>query len=141
MIFRDTLALAASALTDADLSDRATLLEQAIEEHYNVVVAGERTSCGHGEDRRGLCRPFGYLPAAEPGRWLPLLLLNATSVGSGRQIIASDIYIGAESPDADQCKELFPHSYSAFEVLASGGSDAPVPRASGRMPDARHRAR
>ncbi len=123
MIFRDTLALAVSAVTGADLADRATLLEQAIEEHYNAVVAGERTSCGLDEDRRGLCRPFGYLPSPAPGRWLPLLLLNATSVNSGRQIIASDLYIGAESPDPMHCLELFPHSYSIYEVLASGGTD------------------
>jgi hypothetical protein len=120
MIFRDTLALVISALARADVADRATFLEQAIEEHYNAVVVGERTACGETEDRRGLCRPFGYLPKPGHDRWLPLLLLNATSVDSGRQIIASDLYIGAESPDPAHCTELFPHSYSVFEVLASG---------------------
>lgn len=127
-IFRDTLALVISTAGGIDVADRAALLEQAIEQHYNEVVSGERTPCGR-EDRRGLCRPFGYLPSPAPGRWAPLLLLNATSVDSGRQIIASDLYIGAESPDPAHCHEPFPHSYSVFEVLASGGPrDTPGPR-------------
>ena len=72
MIFRDTLALVVSAVARADVADRATFLEQAIEEHYNAVVGGERTPCGEAEDRRGLCRPFGYLPKPGHDRWLPL---------------------------------------------------------------------
>ena len=120
-IFRDTLALIVSAFTGVNIADRAALLEQAIEEHYNAIVSGERTPCGEAEDHRGLCRPFGYLPVADGHGWHPLLLLNATSVDSGRQIIASDLYIGAEFPDPAHCRELFPHSYSVFEVLASGG--------------------
>ena len=121
VIFRDTLALIVSAVAGTDIADRAALLEQAIEQHYNDVVSDERTPCGDDEDRRGLCRPFGYLPSPAPGRWLPLLLLNATSVDSGRQIIASDLFVGAESPAPGHCFEPYPHSYSIFEVLASGG--------------------
>jgi hypothetical protein len=130
-IFRDTLALVVSGVTGTHVVDRAGLLEQAIEEHYNAVVSGERTHCGDAEDRRGLCRPFGYLPSPAPGQWLPLLMLNATSVDSGRQIIASDLYLGAESPDPAHCSELFPHSYSIYEVLASGSPGGPH-----RMPEA-----
>jgi hypothetical protein len=126
-IFRDTLALIVSAVAGVDVDDRAALLEEAIEQHYNEVVSGERTPCGDDEDRRGLCRPFGYLPAPAPGRWQPLLLLNATSVDSGRQIIVSDLYIGAESPAPGRCTEPYPHSYSVFEVLASGGPPPTAP--------------
>jgi len=131
VIFRDTLALVVSAVADTEVADRAALLEQAIEQHYNEVVSGERTPCGDAEDRRGLCRPFGYLSSPAPGRWQPMLLLNATSVDSGRQIIASDLYIGAESPAPGRCVEPYPHSYSVFEVLASGGPphDDPGPGA------------
>ncbi len=84
-------------VTGVAVADRAALLEQAIEQHYNVIVSGERTPCGGAEIPRSL--PSLRLPAGGgAGRWLPLLLLNATSVDSGRQIMASDLDIGADSP-------------------------------------------
>ena len=127
LVFRDGLAFIVSAVTGTELADRATLLEQAMEQHFNAIVHGERTACGGPKDERGLCRPFGYLPAAAPHHWLPLLFLNAASVETGRQIIAADIDIGADSPAPGRCQEPYPFSYSVFELLASGGDSGASP--------------
>lgn len=122
---RDSLAVLFSALTGTNVEDRAALLEQSMEAHYSTVVAGGDAACsGDDDDARGLCRPFGYLPPLKDGVWLPLLFLNATSVDSGRQIIATDLDIGAESGNHERCDDLYPFSYSVFEVLASGGPPA-----------------
>ena len=129
LVFRDGLAFVLSAVTGTEAADRATLLEQSIEEHFNAIVHGERSPCGGAKDQRGLCRPFGYLPAAAPHHWLPLLFLNAASVETGRQIIAADIDIGADSPAPGRCQEPYPFSYSVFELLASGGDSGASPGA------------
>ena len=117
---RDSLAFFVSLVTGEQIADRAVLLEQAMEEHYNDIVLGERTPCGGAADRRGLCRPFGYLDLKNHERWLPLLFLSATSAHSGRQIIVPDLQIGVDSPDPRRCTELYPFSPSVFAIMASG---------------------
>ena len=118
---RDSLSFLVSLVTGEEVPDRAVLLEQAMERHYNNVVFGERTSCGGGEDRRGLCRPFGYLDLGDHDHWLPLLFLDATSAHTGGQIIVPDLRIGADSPDSEHCTEVYPFSLSVFEIMASSG--------------------
>jgi hypothetical protein len=109
--FRDYFALLAP-------SDRAVLLEQGIERHYNHVVHGEKSACGGQDDKRGFCRPFGYV--RESGdHWRPLLMLNATSVDSGRPILVSDIYTPVISPDLQDCKDLFVVANNVFELYAT----------------------
>jgi hypothetical protein len=98
-------------------SDRATLLEEAIERHYNSIVFGERTACQGENDLRGLCRPFGYLPNLNRTRWMPILLLNATAVDSGKPIIASDVYTAVASCVQRDCKPLFSAAHNVFELF------------------------
>ena len=114
--FRDALASLFSTITGASVADRAALLEQAIEAQYNAVVTGEHSPCGGAEDQRGLCRPFGYLPKAAPGRWLPLLFLNAASVDSGRQIMATDLEVG-DSPEPAAAASSIPSPTASSKFL------------------------
>ena len=95
-------------------SDRAVLLERAIERHYNHIVHGKRSWCGDKDDR-GLCAPFGYLTQA-PKPWLPLLLLNATSMDNGRPILMSDIHTPVRNV---KCDSLFVVAQNAFELYAT----------------------
>jgi hypothetical protein len=80
-----------------DSDDRAALLERAFEVRYATLLAEPKSFASRlgtmiGSDpelanRRGLARPLGYTSTAT--RWMPLLLLNATSVDTGRRVIAS----------------------------------------------------
>ncbi|MGY3149561.1 hypothetical protein ACVWYQ_006560 [Bradyrhizobium sp. USDA 3397] len=107
--FRDHFALLSP-------SDRATLLEQGIERHYNAVVHGSRTACGGREDLRGFCRPFGYPRQDE--RWTPLLLLNATSMDNGRPILVSDLQLAVSPQDRANCPMLSVLGQNLFELYA-----------------------
>ncbi|WOH50680.1 hypothetical protein [Bradyrhizobium sp. sBnM-33] len=110
--FRDHFALLAP-------SNRAVLLEQAIERHYNKVVHGKKTACGGPEDERGFCGAFGYLSPHDAKGWQPLLLLNATSMDNGRPILMSDIYTAVTSAASQKCKGLFVVAQNAFELYAT----------------------
>jgi hypothetical protein len=109
--FRDQFALLAP-------SDRAVLLEQGIERHFNKVVHGNKTECGGPDDERGLCRAFGYVQPGTNG-WKPLLLLNATSMDNGRPVLVSDLQLPVVSPDRRNCGNLFVVSQNVFELYAS----------------------
>jgi hypothetical protein len=87
-------------------ADRAVLLEQAFERHYRRFTAEDHTarSC---PDRpgpatpgyEGLCRPFGHhLDATTAGAWVPIFLINGTSVFSGRRIVVTDVATTSASP-------------------------------------------
>jgi hypothetical protein len=102
LIFRDNIAIPAPIRRGVLFSDRAVLLEQAMERHYNGIVHGSQTECGGAEDERGLCQALGYLGKTMHARWSPLLFLNATSVDTGRQIIASDMDFAYASPRSEQ---------------------------------------
>ncbi|TYO61383.1 hypothetical protein FXV83_38370 [Bradyrhizobium hipponense] len=108
LVWRDPFGLVAP-------HDRAVLLEQSIERHYNYVVHGTRSPCQGREDERGLCHPFGYLSQG-PGHWLPLLLLNATSMDTGRPTLISDIQTGISSAN---CNRLFISVQNLFEMYAT----------------------
>jgi len=113
--------------------DRSALLEQSMERHYNnVVFLDSDRACGpagasEGEDKgideRGLCKRFGYLQNQredEHEPWLPVLLLNSTTVERGRPLITSDIFLScpAIAPRA-KFKDLFPTTLDFFELLNS----------------------
>lgn len=112
------------------IEDRAALIEQAWERHYDSVTTsgheGHGLACDENTDH-GLCRRFGYISSTTAGSWLPLLLLNGTSVETGRRIIVSDlistrdsILNGQHSPTA-----LYSAAYDVFELLSS---PAPLPQ-------------
>jgi hypothetical protein len=119
--------------TRGPYQDRSALLEESMERHYNKVVFREdNRACGpiddkgidpKGTDKKGFCKPFGYLKnQKENGRepWLPLLLLNSTTVERGRPLITSDIFLScpAIAPRA-KFKDLFPTALDFFELLNS----------------------
>jgi hypothetical protein len=109
----------------ADGDDRAALLERAFEARYARSLAEpvnifRRLGILMGADqellnRRGLARPLGY--HGDDGRWTPLLLLNATSVDTGRRIIASEVWPSYRDKKGQNVR-VFPDAYDLFEVLS-----------------------
>jgi len=138
--FRDNLSPPEYLLTGASLlkDDRAALVERAWEGYFDRVIAGEKarsfaTAAAESSDAAtGLRRPFGYLALEldrHEGAWLPLLLLNGTSVDKGTRIIASDLV--STRPDAgsmeivSSCSKasrgrapLYPAAFDLFEMLS-----------------------
>ena len=118
--FRDLFAPASYVVGGASLiEDRAALLEESWERHYEHVM-GTGPRCNRGG---GLCRGFARLNAfyAAPGHelsWVPLLLLNGTSVKTGRRIIASDLASVWFGQDGNPLG-LFPEAYDLFEAMSS----------------------
>ena len=115
------------------IDDRAALLEQSWERHYNYVVGGQgplfQTGAACGEDSdKGLCRRFGYVEKklGQEG-WLPLLLLNGTSVETGRRIIASDLISTMKVTDQENGKvsrlPLYSEAFDLFELLSTPCAD------------------
>ncbi len=107
------------------IEDRAALLEEAWERHYESVTTPGRgehgAACGV-DAGRGLCRRFGYISATNPAGWLPLLLLNGTSVETGRRIIVSDVNSTRDSLNAQGQhvpQALYSAAYDVFELLSS----------------------
>ncbi len=120
--FRDNFAPARYIVAGPSmLDDRAALLERAFEQHYEAVVGAGAS--GSGTTEVGLRRRFGYLPlayakTADDTSWLPLLLLNVTSVQTGRRIVVSDL--ASTFPDrARQPKGLYTQAYDLFELMSS----------------------
>ena len=102
-------------------NDRAALLERAFEERYAIALAGPESgfpliaSDPEAQNRRGLARRLGYL--RQDIRWLPLLLLNGTSVDSGRRVIASELAPRYRLNGEEVL--VFPEAYDLFELLAT----------------------
>ncbi len=103
--------------------DRAALLEEAFEARYARSLQDpqpfrSRIGVLIGPDPEldpphGLARPLGY--AGKGGRWTPLLLLNTTSVDSGRRLIASEL--APTYRYKEQELRLFPEALDLFEAL------------------------
>ena len=117
------------------IEDRAALIEEAWERHYDSVTnAGHATNgaaCGD-DTRHGLCRRFGYTKLAPAGSWAPLLLLTGTSVDTGRRIIVSDLTSTRDSIANGQHSPVALYS-AAFDVFELLSSPLPPPR---RRPNA-----
>jgi hypothetical protein len=110
--------------TKSWIEDRAALLEEAWERHYDSVTTpghgGHGVSCGD-DGSHGLCRRFGYI-SATAGDWLPLLLLNGTSVETGRRIIVSDLASTRDSINSEgehRPEALYAAAYDVFELLSA----------------------
>ena len=111
------------------LPDRAALLEQSWERHYDYVVNSGSTWLSSGSScdeasRSGLCRRFGYLAdhpalARKPAAWLPLLFLNGTSVQTGRRIVTADLVPTAASLNRPSRDAIYPQAYDLFEAMSS----------------------
>ena len=115
--------------------DRAALVERAWERHYDQIVRGEMPGyfgqlvqdlAAPTERRSGLRGRFGFLSdklAKLEGDWLPVLLLNGTSVGTGARIIASDLISTRAAPVSDGNPahgrfSIYPAAFDVFEMLA-----------------------
>ncbi len=112
----------------------AALVERAWERHYDQVVRrdipdffgqlAEDLAATKGPDS-GLRKKFGFLPdklAKLDGAWLPLLLLNGTSVATGARIIASDLISTRAAPGGDGHPpgrfSIYPAAFDVFEMLS-----------------------
>jgi hypothetical protein len=99
--------------------DRAALVEKAWEDHFDRVVDSKPGQEG------GLRRPFGYVSETldKDGAWLPLLLLNGTSVDSGTRILVSDIVSTRKASLSDKNsvgrRSLYPAAFDLFEMLST----------------------
>ncbi len=115
--------------------DRAALVEQAWERHYDQVVRGEipgfsgqlyqDLAAPKGPDS-GLRERFGFVSdkiAKLDGAWLPLLLLNGTSVATGARVIASDLVSTRAAPGggghAPGRFSIYPAAFDVFEMLST----------------------
>ena len=123
LVFRDQFAPPVWPFTDPDhWGNRAALLEYAWESSYLEQGRGKPEgldppwSCGVDDDV-GLCRP---LAEKKPdGFWAPLLLLNGTSVGTGRRVIASEIGPVWQKPDEHKLVALHQWAYDLFDILGA----------------------
>lgn len=128
--FRDNFApRAIPPETGSMILDRAALLEQSWERHYSYISGRSRApqNCS-AQPGKGLCRALGY---ADGEGWLPLLLLNGTSVSTGRRIIASDLISTYASPDGANGRiALYSQAYDVFELMSrpcpTDGGDCPA---------------
>jgi hypothetical protein len=114
------------------LDDRAALMERTSERHYDYVVGNHAPGFGIQlyEDifgppasQSGLQSRFGFWGKHAPhGGWVPLLLLNGTSVGTGARVIASDLIStrAASESDGDKAKRIaiYPAAFDVFEMLS-----------------------
>ena len=117
--------------------DRAALVERAWERHYDHVVKGEIPALWEQvvqdlvppeEKPSGLRGRFGFVEekTLHASGWLPLLLLNGTSVDSGTRIIASDLVSTRAAPlppggnpgNAFGRFSIYPAAFDVLEMLA-----------------------
>ncbi|MER8595741.1 hypothetical protein NKH33_30050 [Mesorhizobium sp. M1182] len=101
--------------------DRAALLEKAIEARFDLVIGEAAALQKSGGVQTGdaviqpgpLERPLGRIPGTRD--WRPLVFLNATSVETGRRVIASDILPAYQN--GDRIFRLFPEAFDLFDML------------------------
>jgi len=134
LVFRDTLRFLgglASAGSGWRWSDRASLIEQSWERHFAASLqkpAAPAPGC-----LRNLDCPFLTLrphEAADHVVWLPLLLLNGTSVSTGQRIVTSTIdpwywprkASCPRTPDDGDPKKcpVLDHAYDFHWLISSG---------------------
>ncbi|WP_426436030.1 hypothetical protein [Bradyrhizobium genosp. P] len=102
--------------------DRAVLLERSFEIRYATLLADPTSffsragqmigSDPYFSNGSGLATPLGHLTAGP--HWAPLLLLNATSVDTGRRVIASEL-APSYSDASKRQRRVFPEAYDLFE--------------------------
>jgi hypothetical protein len=133
---REFLFFGSSFLTD----DRAALVEEAWERHFDQVIAGIDPQpisqalldlTFQQEPQGGLHRPFGYVSEKlKNDSWLPLLILNSTSVNTGTRVLVSDLIsttaVQNDAQLSDPAKghplgreALYPAAFDVFEMLST----------------------
>jgi hypothetical protein len=125
------VALAANDPFRIDIrGDRAAILEQAWETRY-ASLTGQDTAMG--AVRKGdaqsnapsstlaesLSAVRNRVLTADPKGWLPMLILNGTSVTTGRRIVASDI--ATVSDEQGSLSRLFRDAYDLHELFSETG--------------------
>ena len=126
LAFRDSIQL-------PFIEDRAALLEQSWERHFDYTVTLDPAFYGIGascavDASMELCRrmahPRAFLDKEPVGnRWVPLLLLNGTSVETGRRIVSADFRsVRASGTDAGT---LYGQAYDLGEAMSSQCPDVP----------------
>src|SRR5262249_22560685 len=100
LAYRDNFPLISPITDRAVWSDRAVLLEQALERRYDLFtttgsaarICPDQPQKSSSSVATGLCRPFGYHPDPKEARaWVPLFFINGTSVFTGRRIVVGDV--------------------------------------------------
>lgn len=121
--FRDNLA--PPWVTGARLwDDRAVLLEQAWEAHYDHVSGGNAVDPAGKAIERGLHRRIGEESQAISSKpWVPLLFLNGTSVETGRRIIVAET--GAAWAPHGTRQAVYPEAFDIFEMMARQCDEEP----------------
>ena len=92
--------------------DRAAILEQAWERRYSEMT-------GKGTLAESMLSVRARVLKANPKNWLPILLLNGTSVGTGRRIITSDVDTFWRDTDGKTPVRVFRDAYDLREMFAS----------------------
>jgi hypothetical protein len=112
------------------LPDRGSLLETAFEKQFaRSLKRGAAADCG---ERAGLECPFMSLRPTE-SRWLPLLVLNGTSVGSGQRILTTTLENTYEPrdrcpyPAQDGGCHIFVSAFRFHHLLQTGEAAAKTP--------------
>ncbi len=89
--------------------DRAGVLETAWEDAFDGVYGSTR-------ETSPLSAPLQSATDTGPGRWLPLLFMNSTSVETGRRVILTPVKMNEPLPNG---RPLFIDAYDAHEFFCS----------------------
>ncbi len=118
--------------------DRAAILENAWERRY-AHLTGQRVDdpANRSTLERSLTELRNDVLNAAPNNWLPMLLLNGTSVTTGRRIIVSDVdtrYSEFSAAGNAPRRRLFRDAYDLHELLEPQRSnfDGVIPSPDGR---------
>lgn len=132
--FRDVLSFLGGVFGDA-WKDRGARVEDAMTSAYDAFTRPQ----GKGGGPAGLARPFLALgPKGTGDDWRPILLLNSTSVETGRRVEQSQVAPDYETTrvetagtNAAPCLRLFSDGYDLHELLdgSTGASPACAARA------------
>lgn len=116
-------------LTIGVRGNRAEILEQALEAHYgrltgettDFTVLRKKEGSGSVERQSTLARSLLSLRKsvldADPDNWLPVLLLNGTSVSSGKRIVTSDVDSLTRDEEGRVRARIFHDAYDLHELL------------------------
>ncbi len=121
LAFRDWAA-GLSLLPGIAFADRSALLEIAMERNFNKWIFGDFRPCTslHPDYKgQGLCADFGRRPALSGEHWLPLVLLNSTSVEGGRSVVISDLKLESTPQTAGGSTSILPQSVDMLDVMGS----------------------
>ncbi len=118
--------------SEAIWGDRAALLERSWERNFQERTRSSSgiAACPESGDRKGLCRPLAQ--RSDGKVWTPLLLLNGTSVETGRRVIASElapVWSKGDGPGPSQPQVLHQWAYDLFEMLGAKCADREVANA------------